>query len=115
MLVNRLKQVLLNIVSNSQSAFLSGRLITDNVLVAFETLHYLKRKTQGKLGYVALKLDMSKAYDRVEWIFLEKVIRHVGFADSLIKMIMSCISTVSYAVLLNGQPVGNIKPTKGLR
>ena len=114
-LVNRLKQVLLNIVSNSQSAFLSGRLITDNVLVAFETLHYLKRKTQGKLGYVALKLDMSKAYDRMEWIFLEKVIRHVGFADSLIKIIMSCISTVSYAVLLNGQPVGNIKPTKGLR
>ena len=58
---------------------------------------------------------MSKTYDRVEWIFLEKVMKHLRFADNLIKIIMSCMSSVSYVVLLNGQPVGNIKPTKGLR
>ena len=58
--------------------FPSRRLISDNVLVAFETLHYLKGKTQGKLGYMTLKLDMSKTYDRVELEFLEKTIRHLG-------------------------------------
>ena len=56
--------------------FFSGRLISDNVLVAFETLHCLKRKTNGKVGQMALKLDMSKTYNRVEWEFLERVMRH---------------------------------------
>ena len=85
------------------------------MLVAFETLHYLKRKTQGKLGYMALKLDMSKAYDRVEWKFLEKVTIHLGFLGSFVSTIMSCIKSVSYVVLFNGELVGHIKPTRGLR
>ena len=114
-LVNRLKFFLSNLVFESQSAFLSGRLISDNVLVAFETLHYLKRKTQGKLGFMALKLDMSKAYDWVEWVFLEKIMKKLGFSGKLVTLIMSCFTLVSSAVLLNGQPVGNIKPTRGLR
>ena len=113
--VNRLKRFLATIIPDSQSAFLSGRLITNNVLVAFETLHYLKRKTQGKMGLMALKLDMSKAYDRVEWAFLERVMYQLGLEERLIKIIMSCVQSVSYYVLLNGQPVGNIIPGRGFR
>ena len=110
-----MKIVLLHVVFESQSAFLSRRLITDNVLVAFETLHYLKRKAQGKLGYIALKLDMSKTYDRVEWKFLEKVTIHLGFLGSFVSTIMSCMKFVSYAMLFNGELVGHIKPIRGLR
>ena len=58
---------------------------------------------------------MSKAYDRVEWIFLEKIMRHLGFAESMVKLIMSCVSSVTYVILFNRQPVGNIKPSRGLR
>ena len=78
-LVNRLKFFLAKAIPKSQSAFFfpSRRLISDNVLVAFEMLHYLKGKTQVKLGYMTLKLDMSKTYDRVEWEFLEKTMRHL--------------------------------------
>ena len=64
---------------------------------------------------MALKLDMSKVYDQVELIFLEKVTKHLGFADRVIKIIMSCMSSIAYAVLLNDQPMGNIKPSRGLR
>ena len=74
-LANRLKMVLPTVVSENQSAFQAGRVITDNVLMAFETLHYMKNHQSGKSGFMALKLDMSKAYDRVEWLYLEKIMR----------------------------------------
>ena len=114
-IANRLKKFLIHTMPDSQSAFLSGRLIFDNILVAFETLHYLKRKTTGNMGYMALKLDISKAYDHVEWEFLEKIMIHLGLEEKLICIIMSCLKLVSYSMLLNGLPVGRIKPSRGLR
>jgi hypothetical protein len=57
---------------------------------------------------------MCKAYDRVEWVFLEKMMRKMGFAKQWIKLIMNCVSTVSYSVLINGQPMGQFLPSRGL-
>ena len=77
-IANRLKKIMPKLVSESQSAFMLDRLITDNILVAHETLHHLKTKKNKKnkktrkTGYMAIKLDMSKAYDKAEWVFLEK-------------------------------------------
>ena len=75
-LANRLKRILPQIIFESQSAFQSDKAISDNILVAFETLHHMKTKKYGKLGHLALKLDMSKAYDRLEWIFLQKIMEN---------------------------------------
>lgn len=63
---NRLKVLLPSIISCNQSAFIPGRLISNNVLVAYEALHTMDTKLRGKKGFMALKLDMSKAYDRIE-------------------------------------------------
>ena len=114
-MANRLKQILPKLISHTQSAFVPGRLITDNVLVAYETLHSMHCRKTGKKGMLALKLDISKAYDRVEWAFLKKMMSKLGFPDVWIKRIMTCVSTPSFSVCINGKAFGNIKPTRGLR
>ena len=63
---------------------------------------------------MAFKFDMSKAYDRVEWGFVEAIMQHLGLGERMRRIIMSCMKSVSYSILLNGQPVGNIKPSRGL-
>lgn len=65
-LANKMKKMLPHIISQNQSAFIHGRLITDNILVAFEALHTMNERMKGREGYMVLKLDMSKAYDRVQ-------------------------------------------------
>jgi len=76
-MVNRLKEVLPSIVYGAQSAFLPRRMITDNIIVAFEHFHYMKkRKRNGGKGCMALKQDISKAYDKIKWSFLEKCYYH---------------------------------------
>ncbi|XP_042958008.1 uncharacterized protein LOC122293496 [Carya illinoinensis] len=114
-LANRLKLCLPAIISPSQTIFVPGRLITDNVLVAYEMVHFLRRKRKRKDGFMLLKLDMSKAYDRIEWCFLHKVMEQMGFSEKWVKLIMFCVQTDSFSILLNEEPKRPIYPTRGLR
>ena len=114
-IVNRLKPILKSIIFETQSAFVADRLITDNILITFESLYHMKTQCSGKTSFMALKLDISKAYDRVEWVFLEKILLKMGFQDTWVAMIMQCIMMVSYSILVNGQSTGLIYPSRGLR
>lgn len=114
-LCQRLKQVLPSLVSEKRSAFVAWRVISDNILVAQEAFHALNTKDSCKTDFIAIKTDMSKAYDIVEWCFLETLMRKMSFAESWICWIMTCVNFVSYRVLLSGKLKGSIIPTRGLR
>ena len=113
-LCQRLKVCLPSLISETQSTFVLGRLISDNILIAQEMFYGL-RTNRCKDKFMAIKTDMSKAYDRVEWIFIQQLLSKMGFHHHWIQLMMECISSVQYRVLLNGQPKGNIIPQRRIR
>ena len=78
-LVNRLKPLMEELITQNQCAFVEKRQIQDNILVANEVFHHLKIRRRGMKYEIAIKVDMNKAYDRVEWRFVEEVMRKMGF------------------------------------
>ncbi|OMO62153.1 reverse transcriptase [Corchorus capsularis] len=114
-LVNRLKMVLPQIIGPNQSAFVLGRQIFDSSMIAYETIHYMKNKRQGGKRHMALKLDLSKAYDQVEWPFLEGIMRKMGFTERWISLVMICVRTVTYSIQVNEVQTSTIFPSRGIR
>jgi hypothetical protein len=86
-IANRFCQLIDVFISEEQSSFIPGRLITNNVLIAYESIHYLKQK-KGKSGACVVKLDITKAYDRVEWSYLRLNMTQLGFNDQWVNLIM---------------------------
>lgn len=114
-ITNRMRGLMPRLLSENQRAFVSGRLIQDNILVVHEAFHYLKNKKKGKIVDLAIKVDMNKAYDRVEWDFLAQVLLKMGFCEEWVGRIMHCIDSVKFNLLLSGKKVAGIKPMRGLR
>lgn len=94
-LANRLKIIFPYIISENQAAFVPERCINDNVLNAFELIHHMKQSTRGNEGDVALKLDISKAYDRVDWSYLKRRMQAMGFCEQWVKWMMMCVNSLA--------------------
>ena len=114
-MVNRLRPLLMELILENQSAFIPGRLISDNSIIAFECIHHIQSVKENSLALCAYKLDLSKAYDRVDWSFLERALSKWGFSYQWISRIMACVTSVKYSVKFNGKLLEPFSPSRGLR
>ncbi|KAJ0941283.1 putative RNA-directed DNA polymerase [Helianthus annuus] len=111
-LANRLKKVLGSVISDSQSAFLSGRFILDGALIINEVCSWLKKCKKKAL---LLKLDFEKAYDNIHWGFVVDIFRQMGFGLKWCSWIMGILSSARASVIVNGSPTFEFKCGKGMR
>ena len=106
--------LLSNIISPIQTAFVPGRKGVDNVLITQELI-YTMDNLKGREGYMAVKVDLEKAYDRLEWSLIHKVLQAFHFPSSIIKVIMSCVSSSTISVLVNGNALEAFSLSRGIR
>lgn len=114
-LANRLKPILQKIIAPTQSAFLQGRLISDNIILAGELMNQIHTSRQGRKKLAALKVDFAKAFDRLSWDFIAATLERMKFPDKWISLIYQCISTVQYQIQVNGYLSQPINPSRGIR
>ena len=113
-IVARLRPHLDKLISPLQSAFVPGRRSVDNAIVIQELIHTISKK-KGKVGLMAVKVDLEKAYDKLEWGFIREVLINANFPHDLVSLVMSCVSSMSTSILFNGGNVDPIFPSRGIR
>ncbi|GKB93812.1 RNA-directed DNA polymerase, eukaryota, reverse transcriptase zinc-binding domain protein, partial [Tanacetum coccineum] len=111
-ITERIKKFLGKLVSQNQSAFIN-RQIHDNILISQELLKGYGRKSGPKI--VALKIDLQKAYDTVNWSFMEDILKGFGFPESMVNWIMVCVTSTSFSIAVNGKSCGFFRGGRGLR
>ncbi|PNY01940.1 ribonuclease H [Trifolium pratense] len=113
-MVNRLKVVVGNIISPFQNGFVPGRNIHENIVIAHEMLHSMA-KMRGNKGFFVIKVDLAKAYDRIDWRFIENVLNEMSLLYNMIRFIMECVTSVKTNVMWNGSRANYFKPRRGIR
>jgi len=111
-IATRLKPLLPLIISPEQSGYVEGRQITDGIILTHEIIHSLKRTTKPGM---LLKLDLSKAFDSLSWVYIQKILIAFGFAHSWVRWIFNLLSSAFFSVLINGIPSPTYRPTRGIR
>ncbi|KAI5337778.1 hypothetical protein L3X38_017049 [Prunus dulcis] len=112
-IVARLRSILPVLISPNQVSFVPIRHITDNILIAQELIHKFK-VSKAKRGFMAWKIDLSKAYGRLNWHFIEVVLAELGLPGALRRLIMHCASTVKYQICINGELTDSFTPMNGI-
>ena len=112
-MANRLKDLLPDYIHESQQAFIQGRRVTNNIVIAQEITHSFLLKSWKHKAFM-LKIDLAKAFDRIEWCFIRRALFRKGLHCHFIDLIMECISSATFSVI-NGQPFGSFKGSRGIR
>lgn len=113
-IVNRLKPLIANLVSPFQTGFIPTRSIHENIVVAQELMHSM-RKMRGINGYFVIKVDFAKAYDRILWSFITDILMEIGLPLNLISIIMHAVTRVKTNVMWNGSRSEFFSPQRGTR
>ena len=113
-LASRIKEVMNKLVNQAQSSFVPRRQAIDNILVAQEVVHTMRNK-KGRNGFMAVKVDLEKAYDRLNWEFIVDTLKDIGLPSRMITLIEKCISSAEMNLLWNGSPSESFHPTRGIR
>ena len=111
-IANRLQTILPQLFGSHQTSFVPRRHITENIVIAQEVVNSMRRKS-GNRGFMAIKVDLEKAYDRLCWDFINETLCEAHIPSGLIQVIMACKTSASMRVLWNGENTESFKPSRG--